>query len=50
MNNKLIQEVKSRFDKVLDVYVNGTYTEISGYMGGDIITLRIYDDGTVTER
>lgn len=45
-----IASVKQRFDKILDIYKDNKFTEITGKTGGDTITYRVYSDGTITER
>lgn len=45
-----IASVKQRFDKILDIYKDNKFTEITGKTGGDTITYRVYNDGTITER
>ena len=39
-----------RLDYIIDYEVTTDFVEIIGKMGGDVITYRIYDDGTVYER
>lgn len=47
---KVKKQFKNRFDKVLDVYEARDFVEITGKIGGDTITYRVYDNGMVTER
>ena len=39
-----------QLDYIMDYEVTTDFVEIVGKMGGDVITYRIYDDGTVYER
>ena len=39
-----------RLDYVMDHYTAPDFVEVTGKMGGDVITYRIYDDGSVYER
>lgn len=48
--DSLVQSVSKRFDKVLDVYTDMDFTEITGKIGGDTVTYRVRKNGTVTER
>lgn len=45
------QDIASeRLDYILETHSVPDFVEVIGKMGGDVITYRIYDDGTVTER
>lgn len=37
-------------ERILDTYVSREYCEVTGKMGGDTITYRIYANGMVCER
>jgi hypothetical protein len=39
-----------RFDKVYEAIPQRGFVEVIGRKGGDALTFRVYDDGTVTER
>ena len=39
-----------RLDYVIDYNATSDFVEVTGKMGGDVITYRIYDDGSVYER
>ena len=39
-----------RLDYVVDYYIAPDFVEVTGKMGGDVITYRIYDDASVYER
>lgn len=39
-----------RLDYIMDYYAAPGFIEVTGRMGGDVITYRIYDDGSVYER
>lgn len=39
-----------QLEYIIDYEVTTDFVEIIGKMGGDVITYRIYDDGTVYER
>ena len=45
-----VNNYKKTFDRILDTYVDRDFTELIGKKGGDIITLRIYKNGSVCER
>ena len=48
--DSLVQSVSKRFDKVLDIYTDMDFTEITGKIGGDTVTYRVRKNGTITER
>ena len=48
--DSLVKSVGNRFDKVLDVYTDIDFVEITGKIGGDVTTYRIRKNGTITER
>jgi len=37
-------------DYIIETHSASDFVEVVGSMGGDVITLRIYDDGLMTER
>lgn len=37
-------------DRILDTYQTGSYVEFVCTAGGDTMTVRVYNDGTITER
>ena len=39
-----------QLDYIIDCYAAPDFVEVTGKMGGDIITYRIYDGGSVYER
>ena len=39
-----------RLDYIMDYYTAPDFVEVTGKMGGDIITYRIYDDDSVYKR
>lgn len=41
---------KTPIDTIIDYYETKEFTEVTGRAGGDVLTYRIYNDGTVTER
>lgn len=47
---KSLQSVRERMDRVLDEYDEGSFIEVTGKVGGDTCTYRVYEDGSVTER
>ena len=48
--DKAIDLVGSNFDYVMDTIVTPDFVEVTGKMGGDCITFRVYNDGTIYER
>lgn len=42
--------INGRLDFILDVYEAIGFVDITGKIGGDTVTYRVYDNGTVTER
>ena len=42
--------INGRLDFILDVYEAIGFVDIMGKIGGDTVTYRVYDNGTVTER
>lgn len=51
-NNNEINELKDRFgfDKIIDIYEDIRFKEVTGTRGGDYITYRIYSNGNITQR
>ena len=49
-NIKKIVYDKTPIDTIIDYYKTGQFIEVTGRAGGDVLTYRIYNDGTVTER
>jgi len=41
---------KTPIDKITNYYKTMSFIEVTGRAGGDVLTFRIYNDGTVTER
>ena len=39
-----------QLDYIIDYYAAPDFFEVTGKMGGDVMTYRIYDDGSVYER
>ena len=39
-----------RLDYIMDYYTAPDFIDVTGSIGGDVITYRIYDDGSVYER
>jgi len=39
-----------QLDYIMDYYAVPDFVEVTGRVGGDVITYRIYDDGSVYER
>lgn len=46
---KLVYE-KTPIDKIISYYKTMQFVEVTGRAGGDVLTFRIYNDGTVTVR
>ena len=42
--------VLERLDYVMSYYAAPDFVEVTGSIGGDVVTYRVYDNGTVTER
>lgn len=47
---KARKALSGRLDRILDVYEDTRFVEITGRSGGDTLTFRVYDCGTITER
>ena len=39
-----------RLDYIMDYYTAPDFMEVTGRMGGDVVTYRIYNDGSMYER
>lgn len=48
--NRAQERALERLDYIMDCYETPDFVEVTGRMGGDVVTYRIYDDGTVYER
>lgn len=44
-----VDEIKRSFSKVYDYVSTNAFVEISGNKYGDLVTYRVYNDGSVTE-
>jgi hypothetical protein len=53
-HNERVRKAQDRalesLDYVIDYRATPDFVEVTGYMGGDVITYRIYDDGRMYER
>ena len=51
-NSEEIMKLKKtlRLDAVIDYYDAGKFKEITGRQGGDVVTFRVYRDGTIFEK
>ena len=47
---KAMELALERLDYIVDYYTTSDSVEVIGKIGGDVITYRIYDAGTVYER
>ena len=43
-------QVEKELDKVIEVIPTKEFVEVVGTKGGDILTFRLYNNGTITER
>ena len=57
MNGDVKKKIKKAQDKaiedmdyILDVFPEPDFVEVVGRIGGDTVTYRVYDDGSVYER
>jgi hypothetical protein len=48
--NRAQDKALESLDSVIDCREALDFVEVTGYMGGDVITYRIYDDGRMYER
>lgn len=46
----VIKTTEDRFDYILEEHKTSDFTEIVGNIGGDVLTLRVYKDGSVCEK
>ena len=47
---KAMELALERLDYIMDYYTALDFVEVTGRTGGDVITYRIYDDGSIYER
>lgn len=47
---KARKKALERMDKILDVYEMPEFVDVTGKSGGDVIVMRIYDNGSVCEK
>ena len=47
---KAMELALERLDYIMDSHATPDFVEVTGRMGGDVITYRVYDDGSVYER
>lgn len=53
MNDKKIREIiynHTPIDRIMRIVPFRDFAEVTGTAGGDVLTYRIYKDGTITER
>lgn len=50
IQKKKVDEIKRNFSKVYDYVSTNAFVEISSNKYGDLVTYRVYNDGSVTER
>jgi hypothetical protein len=48
--NKAQDKALESLEYVIDCREAPDFVEVTGYMGGDVITYRVYDDGRMYER
>jgi hypothetical protein len=48
--NKAQDRAMESLEYVIDCREAPDFVEVTGYMGGDVITYRVYDDGRMYER
>jgi hypothetical protein len=48
--NKAQDRAMESLEYVIDCREASDFVEVTGYMGGDVITYRVYDDGRMYER
>lgn len=46
----VIKTTEDRFDYILEEHKTSDFTEIIGMIGGDVLTFRVYKDGSVCEK
>ena len=47
---KAMEMALEQLDYIMDCFVGPDFVEVTGRIGGDVITYRIYDDGSMYER
>ena len=47
---KAMELALERLDYIMDYHTAPDFVEVTGKMGGDVITYRIYDDGYIYEK
>ena len=47
---KSMELALERLDYIMDYHTALDFVEVTGRVGGDVVTYRIYDDGSVYER
>ena len=47
---KAQKALSGRLDFILDLYETSDFVEITGQAGGDTVTYRVRDDGSISER
>ena len=47
---KALDIALERLDYIMEYYIVPDFVEVIGKIGGDVITYRIYDDGSIYER
>lgn len=47
---KRIIATRTPIDIIISVYKDRDYTEVIGTAGGDVLTYRVYNNGTIGER
>ena len=47
---KAMELALERLDYIIDYHTAPDFVEVIGSMGGDVITYRIYDDGSIYEK
>lgn len=47
---EVIKTTEDRFDYILEEHKTSDFTEIIGNIGGDVLTFRVYKDGSVCEK
>ena len=54
LTNKRLENIRKQFlahhDRILDMYDAGSFVEVKGTVGGDVVTYRYYNNGEVFER
>lgn len=54
LKNKRLDDIRKRFlainDRILDMYDAGSFVEVTGTVGGDVVTYRYYNNGKVYQR